>query len=103
MAEWLEVAFKIGGVIALLAVTVYVSRSNAKTLENKVLPELESIKLNLTAINLHMNGVVDLKKRFDEDHDNLVVLKANHEGLQKGVNTIRKDLKDHVTLYHSKS
>lgn len=103
MEPWIALAFKIGSVVAVLAVTVYTSKSNSKTLNTKVLPELESMRLNLAAINLHMNGVTDLKKRFDEDHDKLVVVAERHDGLQKGVNIIRKEFKDHVTLYHTKN
>jgi len=103
MAEWLEIIFKVGGVVALLAVTVYVSRTSAATLKNKVLPELEEIRITLAAIKLHISGVLELKKRVDEDHDKLVVLGEKHDGLQKGVSTIRKDFKEHVTLYHTKS
>lgn len=92
MTDLLDIAWKIGGVISLLAVTVYIARRNDKLINDKILPDMESIKVNLSAINLHLQSVIELKRRADEDHDKLVVTMEKHAGLQMGVNGIRRDI-----------
>lgn len=102
MVDLIRLVIEIGTIISALAVTVYISKSNATTIKTKILPELEDIKVNLTAIKLHLAGVMELKKRSDEDHDKLVVLTEKAKGIQTGLTTVRTDFQEHVKQKHSK-
>lgn len=96
MTEWIGIAFQAVGGISFLAVTVYLARKNNKTIEDKILPSLEAIKIDVAAIKITTGDV-------KADHDKLILVEEKTKGIQQGLNAVRREHGDHIKLYHSKS
>lgn len=96
MTEWIGVAFQVVGGISFLAVTVHMARKNNKTIEDKILPALEQIKVDIAAIKITTGDV-------KSDHDKLILVQEKTRGIQSGLTTVRDQYHDHIKLYHSKS
>lgn len=96
LIEWGGLAFQVVSAISFLAVTIYVARKNNKTIEDKILPTLEKIKIDVEAIKITTGDV-------KSDHDKLILVEEKAKGIQAGLTTVRNEQREHIRIYHSKS
>lgn len=97
IVEWGGFALQVIGGISFLAVSVYMSRKNNKTIEEKILPALQTIQVDVAAIKITTGDV-------KADHDKLIIVQEKTKGIQAGLTTVRDQYHAHVEkFHHSKS
>lgn len=96
-----QVAITAGNLIFFGSMTYFMTKQNKKDLK-EIKKILGPMPVDIVAIKMQVMQALELRAEVKEDHDNTVRLIDKAEGMQKGLNSVRKDLKEHVVLFHSK-